>query len=254
MSHEHVYEKLKIFKENNNIPNIIFHGSSGSGKKTILFDFLHTIYENKQCIRTNVMVVNCSHGKGIRFIRDDLKMFAKTNMNQNIQFKSIILLNADSLTNDAQSALRRCIEQFSNNTRFFIVIEHKERLLNPILSRFCCIYVPYMINENGEIYNYYQKDINLSIMKWFDENIDSCLKNTDIDNKQMLALSTKIYENGYCCLDVIDYITMKKYENYNHIVLCFEKVKSQFKNEKLLLLFVLNNIVNNPYLDFELLD
>ena len=99
MSHEHVYEKLKIFKENNNIPNIIFHGSSGSGKKTILFYFLHTIYENKQCIRTNVMVVNCSHGKGIRFIRDDLKMFAKTNMNQNIQFKSIILLNADSLTN-----------------------------------------------------------------------------------------------------------------------------------------------------------
>ena len=77
MSHEHVYEKLKIFKENNNIPNIIFHGSSGSGKKTILFDFLHTIYENKQCIRTNVMVVNCSHGKGIRFIRDDLKMFAR---------------------------------------------------------------------------------------------------------------------------------------------------------------------------------
>lgn len=253
MSHDKVYETLKTFKENNNIPNIIFHGSSGSGKKTILFDFLHTIYEDKQSIRTNVMIVNCSHGKGIRFIRDELKMFAKTNMNQNIQFKSIILMNADSLTNDAQSALRRCIEQFSNTTRFFIVIEHKERLLNPILSRFCCIYVPYMINQKGEIHNYYENSVDESTTKWFDENVDILLKDS-IDHNQMLDLSTKIYENGYSCLDVIDYIKMKKYENYNHIVLCFEKVKSQFKNEKLLLLFVLNNIVNNPYLDFELLD
>ena len=150
------------------------------------------------------MIVNCSHGKGIRFIRDELKMFAKTNMNQNIQFKSIILLNADSLTNDAQSALRRCIEQFSNTTRFFIVIEHKERLLNPILSRFCSIYIPYMINESGEIYNYYKKDIVESTIKWFDENFDAQLKDSVIDNKQLLTLSTKIYENGYCCLDVID--------------------------------------------------
>ena len=92
MSHDKVYEKLKTFKENNNIPNIIFHGSSGSGKKTILFNFLHTIYEDKQSIRTNVMIVNCSHGKGIKFIREELKLFAKMNLqyNSNVRFKSIV--------------------------------------------------------------------------------------------------------------------------------------------------------------------
>ena len=74
-----------------------------------------------------------------------------------IKFKSIILFNADKLTVDAQSALRRCIEQFSHTTRFFIIIENKDKLLNPILSRFCNIFVSYpKINneyENLHIYN-----------------------------------------------------------------------------------------------------
>ena len=72
------------------------------------------------------MYVNCAHGKGIKFIRDDLKFFAKTNIqgNKGILFKTIVLFNADSLTIDAQSAMRRCIESFSYNTRFFIVVEN----------------------------------------------------------------------------------------------------------------------------------
>ena len=63
-------------------------------------------------------------------------------------FKSIILFNADKLTTDAQSALRRCIERFSHTTRFFIVVEDKNKLLKPILSRFCNIYVALPIVNN----------------------------------------------------------------------------------------------------------
>ena len=114
------------------LPNIIFHGASGSGKRTIVNDFIHLIYgENKHKIQDFVMYVNCAHGKGIKFIREELKFFAKTHINSNggNNFKSIILLNADKLTMDAQSALRRCIELFSHNTRFFIVAEDKYNLI-----------------------------------------------------------------------------------------------------------------------------
>ena len=85
------------------------------------------------------MFVNCAHGKGIKFIREELKFFAKSNIQQDAgtSFKTIVLINADFLTIDAQSALRRCIELFSYNTRFFIIVENKHKLLNPILSRFC---------------------------------------------------------------------------------------------------------------------
>ena len=67
--------------------------------------------------------------------------------------KSIILFNAGNLTTDAQSALRRCIEQFSHTTRFFIIVENTDLLLKPILSRFCNIYIPHpIINEKRTMF------------------------------------------------------------------------------------------------------
>ena len=157
--HHKIYEKLDYFQQTKKIPHIIFHGNWGTGKKTILKKFIQNIYDHdKKKIRKNVLYVNCAHGKGIKFIREDLKFFAKTNiqLNENIYFKSIVLFNAEFLTNDAQSALRRCIEQFSNNTRFFVVVENKQRLMIPILSRFCEIYVPETLDENGNIQNLHQ--------------------------------------------------------------------------------------------------
>merc|ERR1712166_644347 len=125
-------------------------------------------------IKEYVMYVNCAHCKGIRFIRDDIKFFGKRNMQNNNGkiFKSIILFNAEKLTTDAQSALRRCIENFSHNTRFFIVIENIDNLLNPILSRFCNIYIPYPIINNNKkrelwlkkkLYNTFSKLVDLDI-------------------------------------------------------------------------------------------
>ena len=143
--HTQIKEKLKYFYTINKIPNILFHGPSGSGKSTIVNEFINLIYNNnKQSIKDLVMYVNCAHGKGIKFIREDLKFFAKANINSNNGsiFKSVILINADKLTMDAQSALRRCIELFSHTTRFFIIVEDKYKLLKPILSRFCEIYIP----------------------------------------------------------------------------------------------------------------
>ena len=120
--HTDITDKLYNYIEMNKIPNLLFHGVSGCGKKTILQNFLKKIYNDDDIIMKNyIMHVNCAHGKGIKFIREDLKFFAKTNINiQNgKRFKSIVLLNADKLTIDAQSALRRCIELFSHCTRFF---------------------------------------------------------------------------------------------------------------------------------------
>ena len=115
--HENIKLKLNSFIEQKKIPNLIFHGVAGSGKKTLLFDFLKKVYDNnKTYIQDYVMTVNCAHGKGIKFIREELKFFARTNidLHEGTIFKSIILLNADKLTIDAQSALRRCIELFSH--------------------------------------------------------------------------------------------------------------------------------------------
>ena len=159
--HESIMEKLNYFYKIHKIPNIIFHGQSGSGKRSIVHKFINIIYNgDKERIKTFVMHVNCAHGKGIKFIRDELKFFAKTHINSNggDVFKSIVLSNADKLTIDAQSALRRCIELFSHTTRFFIIVEDKYKLLKPILSRFCEIYVPEPV-VNGHSINLYRHNL-----------------------------------------------------------------------------------------------
>lgn len=142
--HKNIIQKLDYFLEIKKIPNIIFHGPSGSGKRTIVFSFIDKIYNNDKLLKKNyVMFVNCAQGKGIKFIRDELKFFAKTHINYKGGdfFKTIILSNSDKLTIDAQSALRRCIELFSHTTRFFIIVEDKYKLLKPIMSRFSEIYI-----------------------------------------------------------------------------------------------------------------
>ena len=255
--HQTIKEKLNYFNQIHKIPNIIFHGPSGSGKRTIVNDFINKICENnKDIIKTFVMYVNCSHGKGIKFIRDELKFFAKTNINSNGGniFKSIVLLNADKLTMDAQSALRRCIELFSHNTRFFIIAENKYYLMKPILSRFCEIYVPEPI-INGEIINLYKYNLNeVFKMKEIKTNRLELLKKEIIKNfnkktslKNILLFCNKLYEKGYSALDIMNLLENNKilenvisFEKRYKLLLCFHRVRREFRNEKLLILFILN--------------
>jgi DNA polymerase III delta prime subunit len=122
------------------------------------------------------MIITRKQGKGIKFIREELKFFSKTHisLNYNNNFKTIVLSNADYLTIDAQSAMRRCIELFSHNTRFFIIVNNKSKLLKPILSRFSEIYIPLPIINS--------KKINLHIY-----NINKKLKNKENNNIQTIT-------------------------------------------------------------------
>jgi DNA polymerase III delta prime subunit len=283
--HENIYQKLNYFYEQQKIPHIIFHGSSGCGKRTIVDNFLKKIYQNdNKKMKTNVMFVNCAHGKGgIKFIREDLKFFAKTNIHSNsgVLFKTIILLNADKLTIDAQSALRRCIELFSSNTRFFIIVENKHKLLNPILSRFCEIYVPEYI-DNCKVINLHQlnqrriqcspvdlhsaqsitdKDIHLHNKMneqriWITDKIEKLFININTKNikdnnenihLKLVELAVEFYENGLSCLDFINWIedTDKiSGKNKSELLMNFDKIKPEYRCEKLLLLYLFDSLKN----------
>lgn len=261
--HKNIIDKLEYFIKIKKIPNIIFHGLSGSGKKTIVHNFIHniyTIYKDNDSIDTeitysniqnNVMYVNCAHSKGIKFIREELKFFAKTQINcvGGHFFKSIILSNADKLTIDAQSALRRCIELFNHTTRFFIIVEDKYKLLKPILSRFCEIYVPEPIinNNNVNLYKYNLEKTQL-ISKDKSKRFN-CLKvilnSASVNNiEDICNLSLKLYEKAYSALDILYYIEVNEANDVNkyRVLLTFNKIRKEFRNEKLLNFFILNYI------------
>ena len=298
-THKNIHNKLDVFIKNRKIPNIIFYGPHGSGKTYILNRFIHAVYDgDKTAMRNYVMRANCAHGKGIRFIREELKFFAKTNidMKEGAIFKSVILTNADKLTIDAQSALRRCIELFSSSTRFFIVVENKDSLLKPILSRFCDIYIPPPVIMSLEDEHEHEHEhehetprvINLhsyladkacdtyKINKSREHHLDELIKihpsylrattsttatlslandePTCKEYDKILDLSVSLYEQGYCGLDVIEFIhahpdiiDIRRYE----LLIMFDKVRKEFRNEKLLLLYFLHFIVFRCKLSLE---
>jgi hypothetical protein len=266
--HQSICKRLDDFIAKNQIPHIIFHGPSGSGKQTLVLEFIQNIYiGDKQKIKTHVMTVNCSHGKGIQFIREELKFFAKANAQtktagegKSNDFKIIVLLNAHHLTVDAQSALRRCIELFSYNTRFFIVVENKDKLLNPILSRFCDIFVPEpnMISvENGPSVNLHQYVLSQQFQD-MDEIcrqgrtdrmglLESAFSALAVDNLCCLMETVNyLYEAGISCLDLMEWVKIKRDQwteaEYSRAVMRFYQIKPQFRCEKLLILFMLNHL------------
>jgi len=257
--HKPIYEKLNHFIDTNKIPHIIFYGPNGSGKKNILNNFINKIYNyDKSKINQYTMFVNCAHGKGISFIRDELKFFAKTNIHKNHELiKSIILLNADMLTTDAQSALRRCIEQFSHTTRFFIIIENENGLLKPILSRFCNFYIglPVINKKNQSLYsNKKEKYENLEFYK----KRFTYLKKKLLDKKNFKTMESCIdlveilYNKGISCLDIINYIEQdKKNINKNLFLVYFDVIRTEFRNEKLLMIKILNLYFMRKKIDLE---
>jgi GTPase SAR1 family protein len=251
--HKSIHDKLDYFYHSNKIPHIIFYGTTGSGKRTIVNCFLKKIYNHdKSKMKSSIICVNCAHGKGIKLIREELKFFAKTNIQSNngITFKTIVLLNADFLTIDAQSALRRCIELFSYNTRFFIIVENKQKLLNPILSRFCEIYVPeHTINNKivnlhqHVIQQHYAPLVDASKKNWIQETMNR-IDDTYTHN-QFTEIITEWYEKGYSCLDLVEWASQTdRFTNAEKASLhvCFDKIRSEFRCEKLLLLYLFDQL------------
>ena len=251
--HKDIYDKLDEYIETKKIPNILFYGENGSGKKNIIYSFINKIYNNDQnLIKKNTVFANCSQGKGIKFIREELKFFGKMiiNSNNGTFFKSIILLNADKLTIDAQSALRRCIELYSHSSRFFLIIEDKYKLLKPILSRFSEVFIPKPIIKNKEInlYSYnndlISKKIKYRNNKLVNEDISKIINNITC-NEDIVKYSEYFYNNAYSIYDITNYIkncdnnTIDD-ENKILLLIIIEKMRKEFRNDELLIIFILN--------------
>jgi hypothetical protein len=156
-------------------------------------------------------------------IRDDIKEFAKQNTN-NVNFKSIILYDADNLTIDAQYSLRRCIEIYSKNTRFFIITAYKDKLLNPICSRFIQLYIPKAKHKLK------CPSIQLSQKSVID----------------LVNYSDELYKNGVYGDMILKQIQKVDKERYVYIKFYYESICQELRNERWIIFYLLcfyNNII-----------
>jgi replication-associated recombination protein RarA len=231
-----IMEQLNVFIQEKRIPNIIFHGPHGSGKKTLVREFIQRLYEKKD-METCVMYVNCVVGKGIKFIREDLKFFSKQNIHDT--FKSVILLNAEKLTPDAQFALRRCVEQFNHTTRFFIVTTDKYKLIKPILSRFSELYVGSSVN----LYTHYNNSrIDTTKLDAEREQLfDSKMKELVPEN--ISEITEWLYTEAYSAQDMIRYVDTHEVGDKDDWMALCASIQYDIYDEKVILYILLHALL-----------
>ncbi len=134
---EKIVERVKAFIETNDMPHLLFSGPAGIGKTTLSLIIGNKLFgENKQSL---FLELNASDERGIQVVREKVKDFARTRAIRDVPFKVIYLDECDSLTKDAQQALRRTMETYSNTCRFILSCNYSSKIIDPIQSR-CTVF------------------------------------------------------------------------------------------------------------------
>jgi replication factor C small subunit len=131
-----IVERLQSYIEQRDLPHLLFSGRAGIGKTTAATAIAREVYGDDW--RGNFLELNASDQRGIDVVRDRIKNFARSSFGGH-DYRIIFLDEADSLTSDAQSALRRTMEQFSDNTRFILSCNYSSKIIDPIQSR-CAVF------------------------------------------------------------------------------------------------------------------
>ncbi|KAG5946124.1 hypothetical protein E4U59_004447 [Claviceps monticola] len=141
---DHTVTVLQRTLQASNLPHMLFYGPPGTGKTSTVLALAKELF-GPEMIKTRVLELNASDERGISIVREKVKNFARmqlTNPTPGCKlkypcppFKIIILDEADSMTQDAQSALRRTMETYSKITRFCLICNYVTRIIDPLASR-----------------------------------------------------------------------------------------------------------------------
>ena len=134
---EKIIPRIKAFIETNSMPNLLFTGPAGVGKTTLSLIIANELFQEDR--NHNFLELNASDERGIDVIRNKVKDFARTRSIKDIPFKVIYLDECDSLTKEAQQALRRTMENYSNSCRFILSCNYSSKIIDPIQSR-CSVF------------------------------------------------------------------------------------------------------------------
>ncbi len=136
VGHDAITERLRNYIKQQDLPHLLFAGPAGTGKTTSAIAIAKEVYGDDW--QENFLELNASDQRGIDVVRDRIKSFARASFG-GYDHRIIFLDEADALTSDAQSALRRTMEQFSDNTRFILSCNYSSQIIDPIQSR-CAVF------------------------------------------------------------------------------------------------------------------
>lgn len=134
VSHEDIIKTIRKFIQEDQVPHLLFYGPPGTGKTSTILACAKELYTPQQ-FPSMVLELNASDDRGIGIVRGQILTFASTRTIFKSGFKLIILDEADAMTQDAQNALRRIIEKYTENVRFCIICNYLSKIIPALQSR-----------------------------------------------------------------------------------------------------------------------
>jgi replication factor C small subunit len=132
-----IVNRVKALVKSGNMPHLMFSGPAGVGKTTLSLIIARDLYGENW--HHNFLELNASDERGIDVVRNKVKDFARTKSIRDVPFKIIYLDECDSLTTEAQQALRRTMENYSATCRFILSCNYSSKIIDPIQSR-CTVF------------------------------------------------------------------------------------------------------------------
>jgi replication factor C small subunit len=164
---DEIVKRVEAFVKKKNTPHLLFAGPAGVGKTTLALVIAKKLFGDKW--RENFLELNASDERGIDVIRVKVKDFARTRAIGDVPFKIIYLDECDALTREAQQALRRTMENYTQTCRFILSCNYSSKIIDPIQSR--CTVFRFKPLPKEDIYKIIEK-----IAKAEDLSIDSKTK------------------------------------------------------------------------------
>lgn len=241
-----VVKMLSNILKTGNMPHMLFHGPPGSGKTSTILAISMELFGPKK-FKERVIELNASDERGINIVRNKLVTLAKTAVSEKDPnylcppYKIIILDEADAMTTEAQSALRKTMEDHSSITRFCFICNYINQIIDPITSR--CVKIRFKsINEPimTEKLQTIAKNENIQITNDAISKI-SIISNGDM-RKGIMILQNLNYLNKPVEIDdvyeIANVVPLHKLSNIIHITI--DKNKNTLEIKNLVREFIMN--------------
>uniref|UniRef100_A0A8C6ZRH7 Activator 1 subunit 5 n=1 Tax=Nothoprocta perdicaria TaxID=30464 RepID=A0A8C6ZRH7_NOTPE len=134
VSHQDILSTIQKFISEDRLPHLLLYGPPGTGKTSTILACARQLYKDRE-FNSMVLELNASDDRGIDIVRGPILSFASTRTIFRKGFKLVILDEADAMTQDAQNALRRVIEKFTENTRFCLICNYLSKIIPALQSR-----------------------------------------------------------------------------------------------------------------------